>query len=209
MIKKNDICALFGSIWPEDLEVVKNTILSSLQKYPKLKIIVAPHENDDRHVKELLNMLKDHNPVLFSDLQSGKSRKNTASAAKIRYSQFRVLIVDTIGDLFFLYENSSIAYVGGGFSTGIHNILEPCAMKNSVIFGPRHHKFPEAKNLISNKCAFSIQNAIEFENIFNDLIINQKKRTKAGSDSYRFITQNTGVSQTLYKEIITLIANNN
>jgi len=203
-IKSNDICALLGSVWPEDLKVISDSVLRALEKYPHLKIIAAPHENDNKHVNELADIFQEYKPVLFSDLKSNNenSRQNKKQSFKLSN---RVLIVDTIGDLFFLYENSNIAYVGGGFSTGIHNILEPCAMQNAVIFGPKYQKFPEAENLLSDGCVFTINNTAEFEQVFNDLILNKKIRTKKANAGYHFITRYKGASQKLYGQILKLI----
>ena len=44
-----------------------------------------------------------------------------------------------------LYWLSIITYIGGGFSSGIHNIMEPAVASNPVVFGPRHQKFSEAE----------------------------------------------------------------
>jgi 3-deoxy-D-manno-octulosonic-acid transferase len=199
-IKTGDTCALLGSAWPEDLKVIAGPVLTALRKYPNLKIIIAPHENDEKHVGELLRLFRSYNPVLFGDIKSEKAAKKHGTNQSFKYP-FRVLVVNTIGDLFFLYENSSVAYVGGGFSTGIHNILEPCAMQNAVIFGPRYQKFPEAKKLVSTGGAFSINNAVEFEKVFNDLILNKKMRLEKAKTVYQFITRHKGASQKLYDQI--------
>ena len=56
--------------------------------------------------------------------------------------------VITFGDLAHLYAMGDIAYVGGGFGAGIHNILEPIAHGIPVIIGPRFQKFSEANTLV-------------------------------------------------------------
>ena len=47
-----------------------------------------------------------------------------------------------------LYWLSIITYIGGGFSNGIHNIMEPAVASNPIIFGPNHKKFSEADIVI-------------------------------------------------------------
>jgi 3-deoxy-D-manno-octulosonic-acid transferase len=59
-----------------------------------------------------------------------------------------VLIIDNIGLLSNLYRYSTVAYIGGGFGVGIHNILEAVAYGKPVVFGPNHHKFQEAHDII-------------------------------------------------------------
>ena len=62
-------------------------------------------------------------------------------------SNYQVLIIDTIGLLSKIYTYADIAYVGGGFGSGIHNILEPATFAVPIIIGPNHHKFKEANTL--------------------------------------------------------------
>ena len=68
----------------------------------------------------------------------------------------RVILVDTIGKLSYLYRYGNIAYIGGGFGNGIHNILEAATYGLPVIFGPAHEKFAEAVELIQLGGAFPI-----------------------------------------------------
>ena len=54
-----------------------------------------------------------------------------------------------------LYQYAKLAYIGGGFGTGIHNTLEAAAWEMPVIFGPNYQKFQEAKDLIAIGAGFS------------------------------------------------------
>ena len=68
------------------------------------------------------------------------------------------LIIDGFGLLSSIYRYGEIAYVGGGFGVGIHNILEAAVYGIPVIFGPKYQKFMEAKQLLEENGAFSIKN---------------------------------------------------
>ena len=59
------------------------------------------------------------------------------------------LIIDSFGLLSSIYRYGQIAYIGGGFGAGIHNTLEAAVYGMPVLFGPRYHKFKEAKDLIA------------------------------------------------------------
>jgi 3-deoxy-D-manno-octulosonic-acid transferase len=187
--KPGSPCILLGSVWPDDLRVIVPALLNSLQTNPLCTFIIAPHEITTASINYLLFKFERYNPVLYSEFKQ-KPRK------------FQVLIVDTIGDLFFLYENSSIAYVGGGFGTGIHNILEPAAMGNVVIFGPKHEKFPEAKYLIDSGCAFCVKSREEFENIFYDLMDHVQKVKKLAGQSQSAVMKQTGASQVVFTHLV-------
>ena len=105
--------------------------------------------------------------------------------------QNNVLIVDSIGVLKYLYKFSNISYIGGGFQKkGLHNILEPCAYGNPVIFG-KHYKFSnEAKALIKLKGGFSIQNSKQLKNTINGLLLNANKLKEIEIINSKFIDDN-------------------
>ena len=68
-----------------------------------------------------------------------------------------VLIIDRIGLLAEIYSSSNIAFIGGGFTGKLHNIIEPAAKGNIVLFGPKVHKYPEAEEMIKKGIAHVIQ----------------------------------------------------
>jgi len=166
-----------GSIWDEDLAVISNK-LNSLDDW---KIIIAPHELGEDFIAKIESKVK---------LKS------------IRYSQImnladeQVLIIDNIGMLMNLYQYGDLAYVGGGFKTGLHNILEPAAFGMNVIFGNKTDKFPEARQFVENGIGFSIKDAPSFELVFDELSrmdntdkVNAFMKSQMGATD--FILQNT------------------
>ena len=58
-----------------------------------------------------------------------------------------VIIIDNIGLLSSLYAYADIAYIGGGFGKGIHNILEAATFGMPIFIGPNNQKFQEAVDL--------------------------------------------------------------
>jgi 3-deoxy-D-manno-octulosonic-acid transferase len=128
-----------GSIWQADMEVVNN-IISKLP--PDWKVIIVPHE---------LNHFKQEWILARSAYYSGQQTLHE-----------RIMIVDTMGILSKLYRYAKFAYVGGGFGSGIHNILEPAVYKIPVLIGPNWGKFNEAHQLIQLGVVFDVT-AIDFE----------------------------------------------
>lgn len=141
-----------GSTWPED-----EKILSVLpEKYPNWKFIIAPHEIHESHIESIEKQFS-VNSVRFSVLSSSTQTPNAKP---------HTLIVDNIGMLSSLYQYGKVAYIGGGFGTGIHNTLEAAAFGLPVIFGPKYDKFQEAKDLIAIGAAKSISSTDELINAF-------------------------------------------
>lgn len=121
-----------GSTWPPDEHLLAR-LRESKQWFPE-RIIIAPHEIHEEHLRSI--------EALFTD----SVRYSRLSASDNAASQ--VLIIDNIGLLSKLYRYATVAYIGGGFGVGIHNILEAVAYGKPVVFGPNYHKFQEAHDLI-------------------------------------------------------------
>ena len=137
---KNKTTIICGSTWPKDEALLAKYI----KENPNYNYIIAPHEM--QHIKELK---KQTNALLFSKADS------------TNISNSNVLIIDSIGILSNIYKYGNLAYIGGGFGSGIHNILEAITFGLPVIFGPNYSKFKEANELIELEGAKSISNYIE------------------------------------------------
>ncbi|QNL50796.1 3-deoxy-D-manno-octulosonic acid transferase [Olivibacter sp. SDN3] len=168
-----------GSTWLPDEEL----IMSLRQVYPEWKLIIAPHLVTPTHLREIDNRFKDS--VLFSVL-NGNVNQNEKNPS--------VLIIDNIGMLSYLYSYADIAYVGGGFGVGIHNVLEAATYGIPIIFGPEYHKFQEAKDLIKAKAAFSVHHLQELVAIFENLQ-SDEVRKETGDRAYGYVQQQAGATQ--------------
>jgi len=129
-----------GSTWPKD-EVLLSQFI---KENPLYNYIIAPHEM--HHISHLQK-------------QTGAQLFSTSNTENINSNN--VLIIDSIGILSSIYQYANIAYIGGGFGSGIHNILEAITFGLPVIFGPNYQKFNEAAELIALGGAKSISNYTE------------------------------------------------
>ena len=101
-----------------------------------------------------------------------------------------------------IYRYGEIAYIGGGFGAGIHNTLEAAVYGVPVLFGPKYHKFKEAKDLISVGGGFTVQNGKEFEAQMDELIAHKEKLEQAGKASGDFVHNQTGATDLILPQII-------
>jgi 3-deoxy-D-manno-octulosonic-acid transferase len=138
-----------GSIWKPDAE-----LLEKYFDHPNYQLILAPHDQNPAFLSYLKEKLRG-NYRLLSDLLAQKSEAASRTEAHI--------LVDTIGHLNQLYQFADLAYIGGGFGAGIHNILEPAAFVVPIVFGPNYQKFREAHDLIACGGARSVANATELD----------------------------------------------
>ncbi len=158
-----------GSTWLKD-----ETLLSQfIKENPKYNYIIAPHEM--HHISHLQK-------------QTGAQLFSTSNTENINSNN--VLIIDSIGILSSIYQYANIAYIGGGFGVGIHNILEAVAFGLPVIFGPNYQKFNEATELINQNGAISISNYKELNsaiNVFSDfdksIAINYIKNSSGATET--------------------------
>lgn len=178
----NSITIVAGSTWPPDEEL----LMKYYKKNSNLKLIIAPHEIGEGHINTILS--KFPRAVKWSECQEINTNTD-------------VIIVDTIGLLSSIYKYGDIAYVGGGFGSGIHNTLEPAVYGIPVIFGPNYEKFKEAKGLCRENGAKSIGNFIQLESILNKLINEEESRVEMGNNAGAYVNKNSGATQIILKDL--------
>ncbi len=169
-----------GSSWPEDearLLPYLNTQLPA-----SWKVILAPHVIRENHLSAIESALKLRS-VRYSQLVQGKEAANA-----------RLLLIDNIGMLAALYQYGRIAYIGGGFKTGLHNTLEPIAFGLPVLFGPRYHKFEEARYLVERGGGFAVQNTAAIAHRMKQLSHESAYR-EAAENARSYIERHQGASQ--------------
>jgi 3-deoxy-D-manno-octulosonic-acid transferase len=168
-----------GSTWPPDEAMVRLLIG---QNIPGLKFIIAPHEVHEARVQRLIELLP-RETVRFSQ------------AADQNLAKARVLVIDNIGILSHLYQYADVAYVGGGFGVGIHNILEAATFGLPVLFGPNYHKFREAVELIAQGGAFSFGNEQEFLAAALPLLSDEPRRKAAAHIARQYVESRQGATR--------------
>ncbi|MCH8301041.1 MAG: hypothetical protein IIC39_10945 [Candidatus Marinimicrobia bacterium] len=120
-------------------------------------------------------------------------------------SECRAIIVDSIGHLVGLYKFADIAYLGGGFGPGVHNVMEPAVYGIPVIYGPKLKSSETAKYLNEFGGGYIIETADTFEEILNNLLKNDEIRTDAGKSAAKVIADHSGATLNTVKEIEMII----
>jgi 3-deoxy-D-manno-octulosonic-acid transferase len=166
---------ILGSSWLQEEKILFDLLKGNKDFLAKLnlKVLIAPHDLSSSHLLKLLAFFPG------ATLYSHQEQKAQASD---------ILILDTIGQLSAAYQYATVAFVGGGFSGSLHNILEPLAYGLPVLFGPKHEKFPEAQQFIDLGFAQVIADAQGLDQILLSLIENQKD-AKAIIEAQVFIMQ--------------------
>lgn len=175
-----------GSSWQKDEEYVVEAYVTLKPKYPALKLIIAPHEIDKHHIDRLKNLLNTHGITyhLFSD--------------NLSHYQHPVLIINTIGLLSSIYQYGHIAFIGGGFNNGIHNVLEPSVYGLPVLFGPNYTKFNEAFDLMAVKAGFTVSDAKDIYRQLQHLMTHPDELNRASLAAKNYVLTHAGATKTIY-----------
>jgi len=185
LFKENKRILIAGSTWEKDEQ-----LLSQLQFINAgYKLLIAPHEIGENHLQRVEKIFGS-----FVTLRYSLATEQTVAKAQ-------VLIIDNIGMLSSTYRYGTIAYIGGGFGKGIHNILEAAACSLPVIFGPNFQKFTEAKEMINEGGAFNIEDKEGLEKTFSMLTSDAMILKMASTISKNYTLKKTGATAIIYNAV--------
>ena len=166
---------IFGSLWEDDLVIIKHDILSCITQ--SWKIIIAPHKIDVDSIQKIESQL----PNLCTRY------------SEISQNSKEVLIIDSIGILSKIYRYADFVYIGGGFGKGIHNILEALAYLKPVAFGPNYQKFNEANFAIQHQFAFEVKSSGDLFDLINQC--NESRLAEIKIEIDKYLNENKAASQ--------------
>lgn len=173
-----------GSSWGEDEAVY----MPYFNRHKEWKLIIASHEVNDERIKKI------------EELYEGKCVRYTkADMEAVRNAD--CLIVDCFGLLSSIYRFGDIAYVGGGFGVGIHNVLEAAVYGIPVFFGPNNRKFQEAQALKECGGGLEIASTIAFEEKMDAFAADAALLDKAGKAAGDYVSSNSGATGKIFKEL--------
>jgi len=179
---------VFGSSWDEDENVVFPAFEKLAQNDENVIMIVAPHEPTEIHLEKIENYFV-------------KKLKTIRFSSKNNYSDERIIIIDSVGILLTLYFYANVAYVGGSFKQGIHNVLEPAVYGIPVIFGPKIESSLEAIELVKRGASQIVKNIEETFLILSRLFSEDEFRDKMGLIASNYVNENIGASSKIITEI--------
>lgn len=183
-LENSPFTLVVGSSWERD----ENIYIPWLKANPDVRAIIAPHEFDGKRLEDLRRKLGTDRTLLLSELRAAAAEGRRVSESA------RYVIIDGFGLLSSLYAYADTAYVGGGFGAGIHNINEAAVYGIPVLFGPRHGKFIEARDLIQCGGSFSIDSRNALATTLDTLRHDTDRRLKAGEAAHKYIASHIGAS---------------
>lgn len=174
-----------GSSWLPDEEI----FIKYFNEHNDWKLIIAPHIIADTHLRQILQLLKGKKVVLYTEA----TETNVADAD--------VLVINCFGLLSSIYHYGDVAYVGGGFGVGIHNVLEAAVWGLPVVFGPNNKRFAEAQGLLASGGGFEIDNYEKFALIMDRFCSDKDFLQNSGNTAGSFVKQLSGATNKVFSDI--------
>lgn len=181
-------CLIIGSSWPKEEALA----LDLLNQKSAFKIILAPHEVDANNIKRLCSYFEAFKPSLWS--------------SQVLNAGSKILIIDSIGQLKFLYRFANVALIGGGFGKGVHSTVEAAVYQIPILFGPAHQKFPETQEMLDLGLAMKLSTKDSLKPRLSEVLAKSKDDTFF--QSYRnFLQSKGGASERILEKIKELLKN--
>ncbi|MBL6826598.1 MAG: hypothetical protein ISQ72_01145 [Candidatus Marinimicrobia bacterium] len=184
---------IFASMWDEDNKMIFEKFINSPLVNHFEKVIIVPHEVTNSYLNYYCSVLKD-NDFSFKKINQYQN-----------FNKFeeKYIIINKVGFLSKLYAQSTVAYVGGGFSkSGIHNIIEPAAASNPVIFGANFMNSNEsdAEGLIDVLGGFSVDSYEIFTEKINWLL-DKNNYNNSSKNCKSFVAENSGATKEILQKL--------
>ena len=190
-----------GSSWQPDEEI----FLKYFNEHKDWKLIIAPHVIGEDHLQQIEKLLEGRKVIRYTEAEKTLNAqlldKSSDKVERSTLNSCDVLIINCFGLLSSIYHYGQVAYVGGGFGVGIHNVPEAAVWSVPVIIGPNNKKFQEAQDLLEIGGCFEIRNYEDFEQLMNRFQNDPKFLQDASAKAGNYVTEKAGATEQILKAI--------
>ena len=187
--RKGQHTLVVGSSWEADEQVY----LPYFAKHKEWRLIIATHVVSNERIEQLSGQLQQQGRSVATYQLSCDTGAALSSAEQV--AQADVLLINCYGLLSSIYRYGRVAYVGGGFGVGIHNLPEAAVWSMPVIFGPNNQRFQEAQDLKRQGGGFEVGTTADFARIMNALASDDASYKAAASAAGRYVAGRSGATQ--------------
>ena len=216
-----------GSSWPPDEEI----FIRYFRDHPEWKLIIAPHVIGEDHLQQIEKLLEGREVIRYTQIaplsspegaplsspegdtvaSSSKEKSNEAPSGAVGGAPGAVggapgavggaLIIDCFGLLSSIYRYGQVAYVGGGFGVGIHNVPEAAVWGMPVFFGPNNERFQEAQELKHNGGGIEISSYDDFACQMDRFAADASLITTLGNAAGSYVTDRAGATGKIFQRL--------
>ncbi len=192
---EKDTIIIAGSTHRGEEEIVIDVLKRLKEKYPSLKLIIAPrHPERVNEVEEILRKSKI------------RWRRRSSKAGD---GDVDVLIIDTIGELSKMYAVGKIIFIGGSLVPhGGHNPIEAAVYNKPVISGPCTNNFRDMyEHLLSSGGAIIIKDGEELHEKILYFLENGDALLRMGYSAKKCIEEKRGAVKKIMASIEKFVVN--
>ncbi len=176
---------VLGSTWPPDEQLWLPVLPELLSRFDDVRVVLCPHEPLPERLAELENILT----------MSGVANVRLSALMQGAGSDARVIVVDSVGVLAEIYRAGHLAYVGGSFTTGVHNTMEPAIALMPVLFGPRIQNAEEAGALVGRKAGFVCTAPAEALEMVTEFLADAALLRRTGKAAREVVLEQRGATE--------------
>ncbi len=170
----------------EDLKM----IAALANKHTDTRFIIVPHE------------IKASTLSRIADSIHGKLKFYSECTPSTSFEHTRVLVIDFVGALAYIYRYATWAYVGGGFTKLLHSVIEPAVYGLPVAFGPNVSRKVVARQMIELGIGAVTANFHELDAWFSALKHDEAKLKTIATKAEQFVARNAGATGRVANRII-------
>ena len=182
---------VMGSSWKDDEDVILPAIDKALKYDKSILTVLVPHEPKESKIEAIEKVIDDKyfniRNIRYSEIDN--------------YDNENLIILDKIGLLSKLYSIAYLSYVGGGFKTGLHNILEPAIFNMPVLFSNEVKNSDEDEILVQSGCGIVITDTKQFYRVFRKILNDRKYRDETGAKCKMVFEDKIGVAKKIINQI--------
>ncbi len=182
---------VLGSTWPPDEQLWLPVLPALRTALPDVRVVLTPHEPTAARLEQLERRLAAAGlgTTRLSALVDGADAGRTGAVPAAD-----VVLVDSVGQLAEIYRAGHLAYVGGSFTTGVHNTMEPAVAGLPVLFGPVIDNAEEAGELVRRGAAQVVRRPPEALEAARRLLGDEAARTAAAGAARAVVLAQRGAT---------------
>ncbi len=181
-----------GSTHQKDDDVV----IPLINAFPDAKVLVVPHELDMVPIRRIQSSVV-NKTVVYSEVEDDfiSSDASIAESAEKSLKEAQVLIINKIGMLSKLYRYGEAAFVGGGFTTLPHSVIEAAVYGMPVSMGPLYDKNLQFVELMALGAATPASMGQELADWYKGLKADPERLSELSRTAYEYCQDNGGATE--------------
>ncbi len=179
-----------ASTHPGEEEIISSIFLKLKKEFKDLLLIIAPRHPE--RTDEIISMLREKGLAYITRTSKEEIKKETD-----------IFILDTIGEMAMIFKLKPITFMGGSFTIGGHNILEPAMHASLILYGPDMRNFEEiSEEFLGKNAAIQARDAAELEEKLKEVLIWPKEqKDEMTKNAYNIIESKQKVAEVYAGEI--------